>query len=121
MQQAPHDLASGEPLASGAFGLSREHWRVVLDAVRGCLDVGQTCELWIFGSRATGRQRRYSDVDLLLSAEPHLTQVQLRRMCDALEDSDLPYRVDLVNEPELAPAYRPGVMAERKKVAALSG
>ena len=50
----------------------------------------------IFGSRATGQARRYSDLDIGLAGEP-LDQQQLLRLVDELEESDLPIRVDVVN------------------------
>ena len=59
----------------------------------------------VFGSRADGTARRYSDIDVGLAGEP-LTFEQLGRLTEALEDSELPYRVDLVNLAETSPEFR---------------
>jgi len=53
--------------------------------------------VWVFGSRATGRARRGSDLDLAIDigqALPANTETDLRF---AFEDSDLPWTVDIVD------------------------
>lgn len=50
----------------------------------------------VFGSRATGRARPFSDVDLLVVEPTRLTWQQRTALLDALEASTLPFRVDVV-------------------------
>jgi len=53
--------------------------------------------VWVFGSRATGRARRGSDLDLAIDigqALPANTETDLHF---AFEDSDLPWTVDIVD------------------------
>ncbi len=50
----------------------------------------------IFGSRATGEAKRYSDLDIGFLGEP-LTWGRLGMMSADFDDSSLPYVVDLVN------------------------
>ena len=59
-------------------------------------------EVWLFGSRAMGRQREGSDLDLCLvgDALTHLDRVQLLHAIDELL---LPWSVDLVLRHELPP------------------
>jgi predicted nucleotidyltransferase len=59
----------------------------------------------VFGSRAAGTARRYSDIDVGLAGEPLLFD-QLGRLREALEDSELPYRVDVVNLAETSDQFR---------------
>jgi predicted nucleotidyltransferase len=59
----------------------------------------------VFGSRAEGTARRYSDIDLGLAGEP-LSFDQLGRLSEALEESELPYRVDVVNLAETSREFR---------------
>jgi type I restriction enzyme S subunit len=59
----------------------------------------------VFGSRADGTSRRYSDIDVGLAGEP-LAFDQLARLTEALEDSDLPYRVDVVNLAQASDEFR---------------
>jgi predicted nucleotidyltransferase len=75
--------------------------RTVLDVY---LPPGAT--VWIFGSRATGRARQYSDVDLALEDEGPLNLDLLGRLKDALSESDLTIKVDLVDLQAVDPAFR---------------
>lgn len=60
----------------------------------------------VFGSRVNGKARKYSDVDLgFLSAEP-LSQKTLYRVMDDLEESDLPYTVDVVDFATADPKFK---------------
>ena len=52
--------------------------------------------LILFGSRARGDARSASDIDLAVRAAGPLPSWILARMRDALEESGLPFRVDLV-------------------------
>ena len=51
----------------------------------------------MFGSRATGRARRYSDLDLAIDAGRRLTLDEIAGLAEAFSDSDLPYKVDLAD------------------------
>lgn len=50
----------------------------------------------VFGSRTTGRARPFSDVDLLVLEPAQLTWQQRTALLDALEQSELPFRVAVV-------------------------
>lgn len=50
-----------------------------------------------FGSRVTGRARRWSDLDLMLFAPEPLPSRTLDDLREAFMESDLPIRVDIVD------------------------
>ncbi|MBW4091742.1 MAG: nucleotidyltransferase domain-containing protein [Proteobacteria bacterium] len=50
-----------------------------------------------FGSRATGRAGRFSDLDLAIDAGRALTSDETARRAEACTESDLPFRVDLLD------------------------
>jgi type I restriction enzyme S subunit len=54
-------------------------------------------EVWVFGSRATGRARRYSDLDLAIDAGRPLTLDETACLAEAFSESDLSYRIDVVD------------------------
>ncbi len=66
----------------------------------------------VFGSRATGRARPYSDLDLLIITPPKLSWVQRAALMDAFEASPLPYRVDLVEAARLSSGYAQRIRQE---------
>ena len=68
---------------------------------------------WVFGSRTTGRARRYSDLDLAIDASWRLTLDEIARLTEAFSDSDLPYRVDLVDWHDIDDRWRQIIVAER--------
>lgn len=100
-------------MRSDRFGLSQPHWvlltRLLLQPVK---EAGG--RVWIFGSRARGDYRQFSDLDVLIGGP--ITPSLISSIGEQLEESTLPIRVDLVFEPNLADAYRSGVLNERVEV-----
>lgn len=81
--------------------------------VRQLLDrVLRGARVAIFGSRATGRARPFSDLDLLLIEPPRLTWAQRADLRDAFEASTLPFSVDVVELDALAEGMRQRVLTE---------
>lgn len=56
-----------------------------------------TTKVWAFGSRIKGTAKPYSDLDLALLTEIPLTIRQQRELAEAFSDSDLPFKVDLID------------------------
>lgn len=73
-------------------------------------------EVWVFGSRATGRARPFSDLDLLLTTPDTLDWTQRADLRDAFETSDLPFRVEVVEARSLTDGMRGRVEAERVRL-----
>lgn len=89
--------------------LSAEQLAVVQRVLRQVLPGAQVA---VFGSRATGRARPFSDLDLLVSDPPRLTWAQRADLRDAFEASHLPFGVDVVELDGLADGMRQRVLAE---------
>jgi predicted nucleotidyltransferase len=53
-------------------------------------------EIWVFGSRAGGKVKPYSDLDLCIMGDEPLGLGAMADLQDAFSESDLPIRVDLV-------------------------
>jgi len=51
--------------------------------------------VWIYGSRLKGNPKPHSDVDLVIVDPPHVSEETLSQIKLSLEESDLPYRVDV--------------------------
>jgi type I restriction enzyme S subunit len=91
--------------------LSPEHRRIVLDVLVEHLPPDG--KVWVFGSRAVGRARRYSDLDLAIDAGRGLTRDEAAMLHEAFEESDLPYRVDIVDWHAADGRFRRIIAAER--------
>ena len=99
------------------IALTSQQTTEVCDILRSVLkqtSLKTPVEAWVFGSRATGRERPYSDLDILISSPTPLDWRARADLQDAFEASNLPFRVDVVEEARLAPAIAPRVLAERR-------
>lgn len=54
-------------------------------------------EVWAFGSRVTGRARRFSDLDLAIITTEPLDFDLYAELKEAFSESDLPFKVDIVD------------------------
>ncbi len=73
---------------------------------------GQPARVYLFGSRATGRARRASDIDVAVWPLADLPAGTLSAIREALFESTIPYTVDLVDLRDTDAAFRARVMAE---------
>lgn len=64
------------------------------------------CEVRAFGSRVNGTTRPYSDLDLAVVAASSLTGDALRHLREAFEESDLPFRVDVLDWSTVSPEFQ---------------
>ena len=62
--------------------------------------------VFAFGSRVSGKPRKYSDLDLAVELPNPLDIRTLRKLKDALEDSDLPICVDIVDWHQASDEFR---------------
>ena len=99
-----------------SIDLPADHRRLVLNILHAHLP--PSTKAWVFGSRATGRARRYSDLDLAIDAGRRLTLDEIARLIEAFSDSDLPYKVDLVDWHDIDDGWRQIIVAERVAVTA---
>ncbi|MFL5282104.1 MAG: nucleotidyltransferase family protein [Rhodopila sp.] len=89
---------------TGTIDLSADERAIVCDVLRTHLPPGTG--VWVFGSRATGNARRYSDLDLALEADRPLGLAVLADVAGALSESDLPYKVDVIDLRSVDPGFR---------------
>lgn len=60
----------------------------------------------VFGSRVQGNAKPFSDLDLAVMGETALDFRQLAALKDAFADSNLPFRVDVVDWATTSEAFR---------------
>ncbi len=69
-------------------------------------------EVRLFGSRARGDARRVSDIDLALCASQPLPLAALAQIRQSLEDSPVPFRIDVVDYARASPDLRRAIDEE---------
>lgn len=88
----------------GPVDIRPQDLRIVRDILSGVLpDVA--C-VYVFGSRAKWTSKDSSDLDLAIDANRPLTPSEVSRMSDAFEESDLSYKVDVVDMHSVSDRFR---------------
>ncbi len=72
-----------------------EHFALVQSIL--CRTLPKNSEIWIFGSRATEKIKPFSDLDLFIKSHEKISDETLTQCAFALEESNLPYKVDLLD------------------------
>ena len=70
------------------------------------------CEVRAFGSRAKWEAKDYSDLDLLVKGESELDRGIIADLKDAFAESDLRFRVDVVDWHVVSEAFRDAIEVE---------
>lgn len=55
------------------------------------------CEVFVFGSRAKGTNKPYSDLDLAVRCGGEIEFSRMNRLQEDFENSTLPFRVDVID------------------------
>lgn len=80
-----------------------EHWAIV----RGVLEKHvPNYEVWAFGSRAKGTARAFSDLDLAIITNSPLPLALSAALAEDFSESDLPWKVDVVDWATTGTAFR---------------
>ncbi|MFH1619004.1 MAG: nucleotidyltransferase domain-containing protein [bacterium] len=89
-------------------GIKPEHLEIIKGILRDFLP---GVEVRVFGSRVNGAFKDWSDVDLAIVGEARMDIKTLTRLKGAFEESDLPYRVDLLDWHNISPEFRELIQA----------
>ena len=87
-----------------AIDLSPGELTIVRTTLRDRLP--QSTRARVFRSRTNASARRYSDLDLAFEGEQPLSRDVLGDVAEALSESDLPYKVDVIDLRTVDPAFR---------------
>lgn len=74
--------------------ITLSEWQIVRDILHRHVPAG---EVWAFGSRARWQAKPWSDLDLVIVGEAPLPLAVLARLDEAFSESDLPWKVDVLD------------------------
>jgi predicted nucleotidyltransferase len=80
---------------------------------------GQKLQIWLFGSWATQKNKKYSDIDLLIESDPCFSSLKKELIKEEFEESNSPYIFDLVFMENLESLYKQQILQERKLLIAI--
>lgn len=103
---------SGKP----ALDISEAQWRIVRDILQRIVPARQ---VWAFGSRARHKAKPFSDLDLVIMGEQPLPIEKSAALADEFSQSDLPWKVDVVDWATTSAPFRRVI--ERDKVVVQDG
>ena len=92
--------------------LKPHDWNEVQRILRSCVP---EYEVWAFGSRVKGTAKIYSDLDLAIISALPLPLARMAELRQALDDSDLTIKVDVVDWAQTSPRFRK-IIEEKKLV-----
>jgi predicted nucleotidyltransferase len=95
---------------TATLDLREEHAAILRGVLLAHLPPG--ARAYVFGSRAHGGARTYSDLDLALEWDRPLGLDVIGEIAEALSESDLPYKVDIVDLSIVDPAFRARIAAD---------
>jgi uncharacterized protein len=95
------------------FGLSAEQFHFITSVVAAPLTkLGAV--VWCYGSRARGQHAPFSDLDLMVEAARDLS-AEIGQIREILQNSDFPFKVDLVRLEDFPKSYRKGFEDDKVK------
>jgi len=96
------------------FGLTQEQFQFKAEKVISPLQ-NQGASVWCYGSRARGDHQEFSDLELMVEAPADLAQ-SISLIEEILQNSNFPYKVDLVQFKDFAESYKPGYHRDKTRL-----
>ena len=75
---------------------------------------GHSAEVFLFGSRANGTAKKYSDVDLLIKAKTEFSSFEKSQIRSLFEESNSALFYDIVFDEDLFEPYRKEVELQKR-------
>ena len=85
------------------ISVAPQEWAIIQGILK---DIVPHRTVWAFGSRARFAAKPYSDLDLALVGAAPLSLEASARLHEAFTQSDLPYKVDLVDWASTSPEFQ---------------
>lgn len=93
------------------FGLTEEQYHYIKKEVVDPL-TKKNVVVYCYGSRARGDYKKFSDLDLMIEGQPK-EDLRLGDIKEKLQNSNFPYKVDLVLFSEFAETYKAGYQNDK--------
>ncbi len=99
------------------FGLNIQQQKIISEMIIKPFS-SKNAEVFVFGSRARGTHHPFSDLDILYIENPEnpIDDNFISQIKENLENSDLPFKVDLVNKNRVAKSYQKSIFSDLKKL-----
>jgi type I restriction enzyme S subunit len=103
--------------AQEPFGLKKDHFLWIKKIFATYLpDV----KVHVFGSRARGDHKQYSDLDLALESSQPISRKTWAEVQEQFTNSSIPIKIDMIELSQIDPAFRKGIQEELKEFSTLN-
>ena len=63
-------------------------------------------EIYVFGSRATGKARKYSDIDIAIKSNAKIDTKKISKVEFELEETTIPYKIDVIDLKAISDTFK---------------
>jgi predicted nucleotidyltransferase len=91
------------PDVPAGLDIEPRHWAIVAEILARH---APGLSVWAFGSRTRGKAKPHSDLDLVVMTTVPMPLPQAAALAEAFSESDLPWRVDVVDWASTQEAFR---------------
>ncbi len=81
--------------------ISKKHFNILTTLLAGC-----PYEILLFGSRVTGKQSTYSDLDICLKDTQLITGTYISLLKTKFSESNFPFLVDIIDYHAVSPEFQ---------------
>lgn len=97
------------------LGLNESSYKLMLSLLSKELATLSPLKVYVFGSRARGDFKKNSDLDLVVEIyNGTMSALDAEKLKGKFEDSNFPYKVDVVPSEKVFEAYRKQIESEKK-------
>jgi len=89
--------------------------QLLKNIIFGTLGTNKDLQVFLFGSRAKGNPRPHSDIDIALLSNKPIALATMSLLREKIEESTIPYHVDIVDLATVSSNFRDKVLKEGEK------
>lgn len=90
--------------------LEKKHLSEIISILRERVP---NCDVHAFGSRVSGKSGKFSDLDLVIKGQSELDLKTIIRLKEAFRESDLPFKVDVLDWLAISDDFRNRIKDDR--------
>ncbi len=99
-----------DSMALAKLNVKPEEWKKTNQIIK---TYAPLYEVWAFGSRVTGKAKQFSDLDLAIITQQPLSLSEYAILKEAFDESDLPFKVDIVDWAATSVTFREIIKANK--------
>lgn len=99
------------------LSITNEEMKIILNILKS---YAKDCEVLVFGSRLKGTNKPFSDLDLAFICNEKLDLKKRSKLKLKFEESNLPYRVDIVDYNRVSEEFKKIIDDENEKIYSLN-